>query len=374
MSSQFQHPVLPRATHDEASRQEFVRSFKRNLFADVLPGNRLAYDGRVVPQFSRDHGRKPHNRHEIWRAMLNEPVYQMFSSLKRTQQEMMWAASGETTERCYETVRTAARKLTAGRTRGSLRLDPKVTIPRYNTLVDIHIQPGGYHGSDDLFAGALYDHAVYSYATGTLGPLNDDMGATVIAHLRRTRPDFSPRRILDMGCAAGHSTLPYVDAFPEAEVHAIDVAAAQLRYAHARAEGLGKRVHFVQQSAEATDFDDGFFDLIVSHILFHETSARAVPKILRETYRLLAPGGMAVHSEVPGFHKFRRDPFDQIGAYWEAHYNDEPFMPRLFEMDLVAEAEHAGFRRRNVQDLLAPSAYRTAMLRGDWYLLEARKS
>ena len=56
-----------------------------------------------------------------------------------------------------------------------------------------------------------------------------------------------------------------------------DVAAPMLRYVHARAEALGKRVHFSQQYAEATDLPDGFFDLILSQIVIHEISRRALP-------------------------------------------------------------------------------------------------
>ena len=259
-----------------------------------------------------------------------------------------------------------------------MRLDAKLKTPRYNTMVDIHIQPGGYHTDiveDDIFAGALYDHAVYSYATGALGPLNDDMGQTVVKYLRENHPEFQPKRILDMGCAAGQSTLAYCDAFPRAEVFALDVGAPMLRYAHARAESMGKAVHFSQQSAEHTDFPDGHFDLIVSHILLHETSRKAVPNILRETHRLLSPAGRAVHSEVPAFFKYNTDPFNQIGLEWEAHYNAEPFMPRLFEMDLVDEAESVGFESGRVKDVMAPSARNAAsgQLGSVWYLLDALK-
>ena len=78
-----------------------------------------------------------------------------------------------------------------------------------------------------------------------------------------------------------------MEAYPEAEVYGIDVAAPMLRYAHARAEALGRRVHFSQQNAESTNFRDESFDLIVSHILLHETSAKAVRNIMRECHRLL---------------------------------------------------------------------------------------
>ena len=117
-----------------------------------------------------------------------------------------------------------------------------------------------------MAAGATYDRAVYIYAMSRLGTLNDEMGQSVVLHLKEQHPNFQPRRILDMGCTVGHSTLPYVDAYPEAEIFAIDVGAPVLRYAHARAEALGKRVHFSQQNAEQTNFEEGSFDLIVSHI------------------------------------------------------------------------------------------------------------
>ena len=337
------------------------------------------YDHKVRPAFRREHDRDVETRHDILRSMLRDPYYQMFSSLKRTQQELMWEASGTTTERVYTDLRDKAKRVAARRAkRGSLHLNPDLEVPRYNALVDIHIQPGGYHtdlADDDIFAGALYDHAVYSYATGALGPMNDDMGHAVVKYVKDTHPGFTPRRILDMGCAAGQSTLAYCEGFPDAEVHAIDVGAPMLRYAHARAEEMGAAVHFSQQSAETTDFPDGYFDLIVSHILLHETSRTAVPNILHESHRLLRAGGRAVHSEVPAFFKYNTEPFDQIGLEWEAHYNAEPFMPRLYEMDLVEEAVAQGFAASNVRDTFATSGRNegAGQIKINWYLLDAAK-
>jgi SAM-dependent methyltransferase len=376
VSTQIEHPMLAHETHDDGARQEFTRSLKLNMFSSLIPGNKRVYEGRVAPAFRNRHGRDPKDRHEIRREMLADPFYQMFSSIKRTQQELMWSNSGETTERSYENLQAQKARLAKGKSKGSLTLNPDVEVPRYNQVVDIHIQPGGYGSEmmdDDFFAGALYDHAVYSYGVGTQGGLNDDMGKSVIKYLRENYPKFKPRRILDMGCAAGQSTLPYCDAYPGAEVHAIDVGAPMLRYAHARAEGLGKAVHFRQASAEATDYPDGHFDLIVSHILLHETSRKAIPNILRETRRLLAPGGIAVHAEVPGFFKYREHPVDHIAPDWEAHYNDEPFMPRLFEMDLIGEAEKAGFAKGKAREGLAPAASQSSMMRGAWYMLDLHR-
>ena len=164
--------------------------------------------------------------------------------------------------------------------------------------------PGGYHtefAADDVANGAVYDSAVYIYAMGRMGPLNSDIGDTTIAWIKEKHPEFKPRRILDMGCTVGHSTLSYCDAWSDAEIFGIDVGAPVLRYAHARAESMGKSVHFSQQNAEATDFEDGCFDLIVSHILVHETSNSAIRRIMRECNRLLTPGGLVVHAETPPY-------------------------------------------------------------------------
>src|SRR3546814_5941828 len=85
-----------------------------------------------------------------------------------------------------------------------------------------------------------------------------------------------------MGCTVGMSKIPYVDAYPEAEVHAIDLSAPSLRFAHARAESLGKAVHFRQANAEHAPYGDGSFDLVVSHILLHELSCGALDRVLAE--------------------------------------------------------------------------------------------
>ncbi|MBK6597301.1 MAG: class I SAM-dependent methyltransferase [Proteobacteria bacterium] len=115
--------------------------------------------------------------------------------------------------------------------------------------------------------------------------MNDMRGHTVIAHLRERFPDLKPRRILEMGCTVGNSLCAVAQTFPNAEAHGIDVGAGLLRYAHARAAHLGVPVHFSQQSAEQTDFEDASFDLIFSCAMLHETSTKAVPRIFAECYR-----------------------------------------------------------------------------------------
>ncbi len=347
MSLQAHHPMLPQPTHDEESRQIFMKSMREHVTGTVTAGNKTIYEGAAKKTFERAQGRAPRTRQEVRKAMIAEPYHQYWSAFMRTTQEMMWDSVGATVARTIDDLNGRAKK--RGRTKGTLRLNPNLPLPRYVTAVDIHCMPGNYTtdaAPDDASAGALYDRGVYLYMMGGMGTHNESCGATLVGHLQAYYADFAPRRILDMGCAVGHSTLPYVDAFPDAEVHAVDVGAPMLRYAHARAEGLGKTVHFSQQNAEHTDFPDRSFDLIVSHIALHETSSKAMKNIMAESRRLLRPGGMALHLEVPPFEG--KDPFEQYLTDWDTHYNAEPFIGTLHDFDLRQVMQDAGFGHNEV--------------------------
>ena len=189
--------------------------------------------------------------------------------------------------------------------------------------------------------GALYDRGVYLYAMGYMGPNNDDMGRSVCNYIKRRMPDFQPTAILDMGCTVGHSTVPFKELFPDAEVTGIDVGGPCVRYAHARAKALGHDVAFLQRNAEDTGFADDSFDLIVSHILLHETSGQAMPRIFRECHRLLKPGGVMIHADLPPFDLM--DPFTQFILDNETYYNNEPFWGAMRDKDQIAMAADAGF-------------------------------
>ena len=385
LKSQYHHDVLPKTTSDEDSRQEFVKSLKFHLASTVAPGNRLSYEARAAKVFEQEHGHEPANYREIRSAMLNEPYFKFWSALQRNSQEMMWKSAQLPVERSFdELVRAGAG---AGGAGGTLELDPKMEIPRYHRHVDIHCMPGGYHtdfAENDLSNGAVYDRAVYIYAMGRMGPFNSDIGDTTIAYVKDKFPDLQPKRILDMGCTVGHSTLPYAEAFPEAEIYGIDIGAPVLRYAHARAESLGCPVHFSQQNAEKTNFPDGYFDLIVSHILVHETSHVAIRNIMCEAHRLLSPGGVVIHAETPPYRDL--EPFDAFMLDWDTRNNNEPYWGASHEIEPAAIAAETGFAREQAFEGMQASVFdeaeakRTKVFQGGdfggggmWYVWGARK-
>jgi len=92
MNRLFPHPMLVRSTHDESARQDFARSMRLAVTGEMQFGNRQLCEKDVAPSFERAQKRPPKNRTEARHALLRAPCFQMWSSLKRTTQKMVWAS------------------------------------------------------------------------------------------------------------------------------------------------------------------------------------------------------------------------------------------------------------------------------------------
>ncbi|OSZ70662.1 SAM-dependent methyltransferase [Sphingomonas sp. IBVSS1] len=339
------HPMLARTNHDEAARFNFLTHLNRYLSGTLGPGNRLAYDTRVLPAFRAEHGRDPEHRYEIRDAMNQDPFHRMWSALKRNSMEMRQHNGRATVLRQLDELDALARQFNEHS--GQLELDPSIQQPEYQTAVDIHCQPGGYHSEErpgDVSAGANYDVGIFATTGGALGGLNDGGGQAVVAWAKKERPGWQPQRILDVGATVGHNAVPIALAYPEAEVIAIDTAAASLRYGAARAAGLGaKNIKFVQANGEdLSRFPDNHFDWVQTTMFLHELSARAMPKLLAECHRVLKPGGLILHIEQPQYSD-AMPLFEQFMRDWDAFNNNEPFWSAMHGQDLKQVMARAGF-------------------------------
>ena len=333
IEDQADHAALVKGAHDDRAAQDFAFTLRNYVTSELMPSNRVVYDRRAAPAFERRQGRAPESPADIRAAMDADSYYRFYLSARRTSQELIWGSVIPAVDQSGDPPAPTP----AG---GTLALDRSTLPPRYAQAIDIHCMPGGY-GHDMSAIGAVYDRGVYLYMSGLMGPLNDAVGQLAAAYLQRTHPTFEPARILDLGCGVGHATLPYVDRFATAEVHGLDAGAGLLRYAHSRAESLGKPVHFRQGNAERTSYADASFDLVASHIFLHETSTRALPAVLHECWRLLRPGGIMLHVDQPRFDD--ADPYATFLQENETFYNNEPFWRKYRRIDLGVVAEAAGF-------------------------------
>lgn len=355
-SSAFDALAIP--THDERARQEFVSALRKHIIVDMAAGMRKEYTERVLPRFEVAHRRPPRDGLEVRKAMLPNPYFRAWSALRYTAQEMTWASVRPMVERGLPRMIAAARAAaTATRTAGSLRLDPDLEIPRDMQQLDIHLMPGGFHteqAPDDVAAGALYTHGTAVFFGGfSLRARGGGVAKSIAKYLESAFPAFRPRKILDLGCTTGGNLLPYLEVFPEAEGYGVDVGAPLLRYAHARAESLNMRVHYSQQDAQQLDFPDEAFDIVCSSFFLHEHSTQVTRRVLREALRVLKPGGVMVHMELPP--AAQTDPYYSFYLDWDAYYNNEPHYAAFRALDIPAEVVRAGFAKKHFFQLRIPN-------------------
>ena len=372
MSRNPDHEMLARPTHDERARQDFVGQLKLFSGRRIRPLNRVVFQHEAAPALAEKHGRAPETEAEISAAMHDTLHYQAWSALHRSGQEQMWDSVSESLVREEPRLRETYQRLSENPGKlGSLELDPDFEVPEVIRKTAIHLQPGTYaldRGDDDVMAGALYEAggALYSKAQG-IGT-TESKADVMMRFLGARFPDFKPTRILDMACSAGASSVPYALALPDAEVHAIDVGPGLLRYAHARAEALGAAVHFHQRSVADTRFPDESFDLVVSHNAMHELAGDTTAAMMRESYRLLKPGGICLHQDVPL--RYERLPaYDRFEWGWDERYNAEPFWSTYATNDCGRMLIDAGFHDDEIFVGFADQVDQSIK----WYVACARK-
>jgi len=159
---------------------------------------------------------------------------------------------------------------------------PDLVYPEYYSSQNFHGIEGGY-----LNAGAATS---YDPITQYVLPPNE----TWVRKCLIEAIGGKPRRILDLGCGTGSTTLMLKQAFPQAEVIGLDLSPYMLVMADYKAKQAGLNIQWLHGKAEETNFANGYFDLVTASLLFHETPPTISKAILRECFRILTPGGEVV--------------------------------------------------------------------------------
>lgn len=156
---------------------------------------------------------------------------------------------------------------------------PDLEYPDYYISQNFHGIEGGYLNPG---AAVSYD-PITQYA---LPPHEGWIRQGLIDEIRT-----HPRRILDLGCGTGSTTIRLKQAFPDAEVMGLDLSPYMLVMAEYKAKQAGLEIHWVHGCAEQTGFANNSFDLVTASLLFHETPTEIAGAIAQESFRLLQPGG-----------------------------------------------------------------------------------
>ncbi|MGF7149951.1 ubiquinone/menaquinone biosynthesis C-methylase UbiE [Sphingomonas zeicaulis] len=347
-----QHPMLPQATEEELSRQRAVVSLRKLLNARVRSQNVRRFAEEGAPAFAARHGRQPQSPDEIEQALFESVGYRMWSAANRAAQEMIWVSVGEPIFRDRDRMQAAAAALAGAADRkGSLTLhadyDPSPEI----ASTDVHLQPGGYARDDspeDIVAGAFYETGGNVFSFGQGAGKSDSKAGVIFRLLEERFGGFTPGRVLDLGCSAGAASAAYADRFQDAEVHAVDIGAGMLRYAHARAEALGVAVHFHQMDAAELRFPHDHFDLVVSHNMLHEIGANKRRRAMAEALRVVRPGGLVIFQDVDT--RFAPTDVHRVEKNWDTSFNGELFWKTYNDADLLADMRAAGFAEGSIEE------------------------
>jgi ubiquinone/menaquinone biosynthesis C-methylase UbiE len=352
MTPQLQHPMRADSTPDELARGRFVSGIRSLILNDLAGDLRSAYDSRAEPAFRKTQGRAPQSSREAHMALRGDPAFNIYSAMRVQAQKMVWASVSDSVER--EGERLAAEAMKAENAPGGLTLDPKLEVPRNVSAIDVHLMPGSYtRGGNGLEAGAIYDRGLAVFSMGLMGANLDDIGLSMAKYISLRYPDFAPQRILDTGCTIGHNTLPWKQAYPAAEVIAIDAAPGPLAYGSARAKMQGQDVQFSQMCADSLSFADASFDLVWSSMFLHELSKKTRAAALAEAYRVLRPGGLMLHMELPP--NGEMSAFDGFYLDWDSYYNEEPFYKGYRDESPPEVCASAGFATGDYFQFVVPS-------------------
>ncbi len=201
--------------------------------------------------------------------------------------------------------------------------NPQVEYPEYYRTSNFHGIEQGYLTVD---AAVTYD-PITQYV---LPPGEPWVRGSLVNAIQG-----QPRRILDLGCGTGSTTLMLKRRFPQAEVVGLDLSPQMLVMAQHKAHAAHLDITFCHGNAMATGLDRDAFDVVCATLLFHETPPAVAKTILRESFRLLTAGGQMLILD--GNQQTLRT-VDWLNTIFE-----EPFIREYGQGNIDAWLGYAGF-------------------------------
>jgi SAM-dependent methyltransferase len=106
-------------------------------------------------------------------------------------------------------------------------------------------------------------------------------------------------------------------------------------------------------NATALKFADASFDVVFSSMFLHELPRQDIAKVFREAHRVLRPGGLMLHMELPPNKSLQ--PFDQFYLDWDSFYNNEPYYKVYRDQQPRQLCVRAGFNTKEFFEFAIPS-------------------
>ncbi len=278
---------------------------------------------------------------QIESILANEPAFRTSNMMGEWHAEHHARLAAEAFAEIEADIQSTFERLKQGKT--TLSVNPDLTPDKY-WLYPIHRTTGGWDGHPHM--GFIHGELIHRYVVGksTRPPAAGSSSADIYTQ-RKQFAEQAPRRdykkILEIGCSSGPFTLKLAEVFPNAEIHALDISVAQLEQAQRNGNNMGHAWKLFQADARDTKLPADSYDLVTSFIVLHELPVDVIGDILRESFRLLTPGGDLMFGDVAPY-----SAMNKLNAWrtdYIAKFGGEPFWRGSSTMDMVGLMKSIGF-------------------------------
>lgn len=220
----------------------------------------------------------------------------------------------------------------------------------------------------EVESAALTVHAPIFVKTKGLLDRNGDLTLRDNFHMNMlymfNKMNFKPKKILDIGCSTGLSTLKLHETFPNAEIIGLDLSPYFLAVANYELQtktdlfDARKYVSYLHCNGEDTTMGRGDVDMVSMCLISHELPESASRNVFQEAYDILPSGGVLSLMDMDplseDFKKFASNPFA-----FAAFKSTEPWIQEYVRMDLVQQLRKVGFE--DIQVMPNSARHRTVV-------------
>lgn len=151
-------------------------------------------------------------------------------------------------------------------------------------------------------------------------------------------------RVLDIGCGTGTLAIAIKERYPHLEVLGIDPDPKALNRAIHKANRASATIQFAQGHSEELAYRGSSFDRVFSSFMFHHVPDQTKPQMLREAFRVLAPGG--------SFHMLdmaRSSDQEHNGS--ATRHGMSRHLAKNSDPQIIGLLQYAGVLRRNIHQI-----------------------
>jgi len=164
--------------------------------------------------------------------------------------------------------------------------------------------------------------------------------------------DFKPKKILDIGCSTGLSTIKLHESFPNVEIFGIDLSPYMLAVAKQNLESIEyvdakQHIQYIHSKGEDIEINEKQINLISMCLVLHELPTDISKQIFTQAYDILPNNGvfsiMDMNPLSTHFIKLASNPFA-----FSAFKSTEPWLQEYVSMDLIETLKYVGFKEIDI--------------------------